>query len=621
MRHTFALFSAAITACVLLTSCLGGGEGPPQLALKGFVVADDPIAGASVTVDGPDGTRLAGPTSSNQHGVFVLLLDQLPEGATISATGGTYNGASFSGSMRATLPPAFNARLNVAYLTPAMTLAHAYRNRHAGTTTTQAQEKVKQFLQIPLHIRLPRIKRHDPAIFSASAFMSQGMAYQDNAGGGFDRYVQSVAAEMQLGSSRSYGSSGPLAAGLPMRPLAAEAAESSLAVAGLKWLLTNLAGGAVGAAGAKTFSTVLSLTGLAPTDLSQVQAQLDDISVQINTLGNQVATLGTTLDCDITKYGYNNQVGGDVQEKFDTVASVASMTDALSRMQSTDAGYANTKADISTIVANNQSIHTDVFYFIAGNTALGTMGAVRGLGGTLKACGNFFNADKSAAVAAQYLYLTSLQRAACAAVVAYRNDRLETSLATEAADLCKNSYTPSLLGIVTPNSIPPGSTDVIDVRYRYMWRNLGLQQGAGVFPNGVFTDIAIIDARTMLANSPPEAGQYWAVPALGDMGSFITPCYTTPGGLKDCLSKSGWASRTLDPVTNTYKYTSFYGLGDPFFWNNDGGRVASNGNPDAQYLDNILAYNGSNSEGDCYTCFANVMLIRTLDSSEAYWID
>lgn len=600
-----------LATCLLVSSCGGGDSSQSSLALKGFVTADDPIVGAEVVAVGPLGDTLSGPVITNQLGAFHLPVLELPKGASVRAKGGTYRGTPFSGTVVAKVRDGFNPRVGVIYLNPATTLAAAHHDSHAlRTSLADAEDHVRRFLGMPFHTRLSHSKRHNPDQFSARAFMTQAVAYRDGEGAGFDRFVQYLSAQADAGATRRFTASAPQAAGV-------EAEETSLAVTGLKWVLEKLAGGIVGGAGATAFNKILDGATGSP-DLSEVQSQLDTINNQLTNLENQVATLGDQLGCDITSYGYADLVGGDVQSKFDTVKNLQASLDHLAAItDTTSTEFKNEEADIEAGMQANLSIHTDIYYFIAGNPSLGTKGAVRGLAGMITSCGHFFNAAKSDSIAQQYLYLSGLMRSACILVINYRTKRDETADAQDATDDCYNTYIPGVVNLATPNAIPAGSTDVIDVRYNLMWRYFGLSFGNQMLPSGTFTDVYVADLTSQAANTAAATGKTWYVPAIGDVGGFITPCYTQ--GLRDCLAKNGFGTATYDETTKTTTYTNYYGAGDIYLWNNSQGRRGSDGAQYSQWADWVINPNGTHNYVECY-CAAGVMLLRPLDTGEAYWL-
>ena len=609
MPRSLFVFTRAALAALFLASCSGGSSPPPEPAvvLKGFVIADDPIVGATVTLTDKDGAPAAtGLTAtSNQHGAFLIAGDRLPETFTVTAKGGTFNGKAFSGTMRHAVGAGFNPRTRVVYLTPVTTLAAAYGSAYPGETDKEVEAKVRRFLSLPSYVKIAKLKRHDPDQFSAREFMAQAAEFKGSEGSGFDAYVRTLSGEMASGGARTY-------VALKTRAGGAEAEEASLAVQLLTWTVKNLASGAVGAGGAKLFSTILSAVGAGGPDLTEVQTQLDGISSQISALSDQVSDLKSTLGCDITNYGYNDLVGGDVQSKLDAVESVQAMMDHLSKMSSSDAGYKKEKDDIRASIQSNLAIHTDIYHFIAGNASLDTAGAVKGLGGKLTSCGYFFNAAKSSAVAKQYLYFANLLAGACQMVVNYHNDRSETADAAGVSDACNNTYTPAVLALVTPNSIPAGSNIVIDTRYNLMWQYFGIVQGTYDYP--IYTG----NFDSALRSAQAATGKVWSVPAEGDVGSFITPCYGSDAtAVRNCLSEKGWG--TYDDTANTY--SSFYGGGDIYFWfNPDGRRRGDDPSYQGGYSpgEKAMGYNGKSSYVSC-NCSAGMMIVRELDTSEIYW--
>ncbi len=607
MPRAVSLFASLLLAACFLASCGGGSSLPATTAIiKGFAIADAPIVGATISVTDKDGNEVAtAAATSNQHGAFMIGVSGPPQAYIVTAKDGSYGGKPFKGSLRTSLDAGFDPHTAVAYLTPVTTLATAYRAVAPGVPAQQADANVKRFLSLPSHVAIAKSKRQPPRIFSAAKFMNQATAFQSGAASGFDPYVAGLAREIEGGAPRVY----VLAMLAVMGEDPVEAAEANLAVQLLQWALKNLAGGAVGAVGSKTFSTILGAAGAGGTDLGEVQAKLDEISTQISTLENQVQGLQSTLGCDVTTAGYDDLVAG-FQPKLNLVGTVQGLVDHLSKMDATDPGYANAQADIRSSLQANLSIHNDVYTFIAGTAALDTRGAIRGLGAKLSNCGDFFNAGKSDAITTQYVYLANVLAGACQMVVMYFNDRNEVGAANDASTACTGTYIPGVAALVTPNSIPSGSSIVIDTRYNLMWWNFSqMRYPAGAAPSsgepaGISLHDLVIDAYYQ------SGGKNWLVPNSGQIGSFLTPCFgTNADNVKKCLADKGWG--TYDAGSGTS--ASFYGDGAIFFWLYD---YQSAYIP--TYASMIMAYTGKSETNHCTTCYATPMLVRDA-SAETYW--
>ena len=98
MTRLISVALSLLLSLPLLSSCIGSGSGTPSgaFAVKGFVIADEPVVGAAVSLVDAGGNVIAS-TTSRPGGVFVITADHVPAGSTITARDGTYLGAEFRG--------------------------------------------------------------------------------------------------------------------------------------------------------------------------------------------------------------------------------------------------------------------------------------------------------------------------------------------------------------------------------------------------------------------------------------------------------------------------------------------------------------------------------------------
>ena len=100
MQRLFLGLAAALLG-ISLASCMKADE--PELVhhVRGFAIADDPLVGASVTLTTLDGSPLShvAPAMTNEHGAFIVRTAALPARYAVVATGGSYRGRPFAGSL------------------------------------------------------------------------------------------------------------------------------------------------------------------------------------------------------------------------------------------------------------------------------------------------------------------------------------------------------------------------------------------------------------------------------------------------------------------------------------------------------------------------------------------
>lgn len=572
--------AAAVGLCLLLAGCSGSDEGQPG-QLRGFVMADDPVAGALLRIVGADGREvpLSAPVRSHPTGAFAAGAARLPDSFTVIASGGTWRGQPLVGELR--YRARYATHQNVLYLTPVSTLAAAYAQARLATDQ-EAESAVAAYLRLPRHHTLRNFKRHADAGFSATDFMAQARAQ-----GGLDAFVARLALDVGPGRFRAFTGA---AAGLPM-------VDAGTVAPVLQWAAVQISK----AAGADQFTAFLTSFGPAqvPAELAQAQQRIDQVSSQISQLNDLVQSVASDLKCAIGQYGYEGSLAGAAQS-LAALKDIAANMDVLAGLPKDDPSYAAQLKYVMDQMGQNAALHDIVHTLAVGSSTLDVNGAIRNLSRKLTGCGHFLNPQKSGRITAQYQYWVSAQVSACQLVVSYRKALgLAAGSIQNAVDAC-GTYIADLSSdaLAITGTLPAGSRMVVDTRTDLMYLVKG--QVAGT----------VDDIGPIVSFGPLDPG--WFIPSETDVGSFLNGAANRhEATTRDLLAKAGWSD--YDATTDTY--SDWFGPGGMFFWTAGPNtpRLALSAS-DPGYT---MAWNGVTGEVRC-ACAAMVMQSRTTEGVRYY---
>lgn len=135
-------FLCSLVVVVVMVGCGGGGGGetassPPATTTISGYVSDDPIAGATVTATSLDSGAQIGTATTAADGRFAIAAPTASFGAgfLLRSSGGTMNGADFTGSLTAIYATnAIPAQANATLVTTALVDATSKTTQFTGTT-------------------------------------------------------------------------------------------------------------------------------------------------------------------------------------------------------------------------------------------------------------------------------------------------------------------------------------------------------------------------------------------------------------------------------------------------------------------------------------------------------
>ena len=429
--------------------------------------------------------------------------------------------------------------MRIVYVHPLSTIVSAYVQAHPKISLADALARVRSHFELPQTIDVGNALRRRNDHIS-----QEGLLFDPANKEGFVPFVSDQVRLIHEGKS-------------PGRKLtaihpdsAADEGSSSL----LAWAGQQLAGGVLSAGGGDLFAFVLSDFGRAGSDpFTEVQAKLDQLSQQISSLQSSINDLSNELKCSISNLGYGTQAGGFSIDQFNKIDTYAQTVNAMLATDPTNTqAIACYKDDIRDLIRDNKTLHQDLHNFATGSSALGTTGAIQGFGQMLRSCGWFHNAAKSKAIQNQFDYIALNQIGACHAVVNYYTDRGETNLAAAVATDCQNFFK-DIQALKVTNSIPAGSTDVVDTRTNLFWTTRG-------FVNeqlNCSSETCFWRADVGPELAPIPDGRFF-VPSGDDLGDFFKDCFKdTDEAAKACLANAGYGAPGGD---------SFFGAGDFYVW-------------------------------------------------------
>jgi tripartite motif-containing protein 71 len=170
----------------------------------GEVILDEPLVGATLSIFDIDGNKVfEEKKGTHTTGAFFFRVawgigergGGVPSGFRIVATGGTLGNTPFTGSVLREVHEYSEGDYYT--LNGITTLIAAYKSKHPEIGYVEAEETVKQFLDVPSQADITYLIDHsewDESIFDHSVFMIQA---ED--AGGFDTYIDLLTKEIEAG--------------------------------------------------------------------------------------------------------------------------------------------------------------------------------------------------------------------------------------------------------------------------------------------------------------------------------------------------------------------------------------------------------------------------------------
>ncbi|MBM2824655.1 MAG: hypothetical protein HW402_319, partial [Dehalococcoidales bacterium] len=254
----------------------------------GLVELDAPIRDATISVYDTKGILLYREEKATRPtGAFNLQTPKwLPADFRIEASGGvsTVDNQAFSGTLAAEIRKHDAQKYSYYHLGPVSTLLALYMKKHPGIAYEPAKAKVMGFLGLAPGIDITTALVANKVDFHPGVFM-----IATKKAGGFDPFIASLVQSIDKGEAKTYDfSAKALPGGLVTVGVAGEL---------VKWLLVNLAAGAVQRVGSEGAGWVIkSIVGGDENTPPGIKKELQGISDKLDSLAAQMDNLNSKLD-------------------------------------------------------------------------------------------------------------------------------------------------------------------------------------------------------------------------------------------------------------------------------------------------------------------------------------
>jgi hypothetical protein len=269
----------------------------PTAWLRISAFTDIPVAGGSVAVYDREGNLLFEQDhATNDRGVFPMPDRTPPRDFRVTVTWNSSQEKQPIGVLTLSADVRnFHPAHEVVYLDPVTTIVSRLLDRDPELSLEQAQNRVRQFLDLPPRSSLGAALRDD-ADYSSPYFSETGFVTQASQDGGFDQFVDDLVINIlyQPNATHLFASEAKLstAAGTALNPVAAALAKSALSW-GIGWVMQ---------------SAGLSTPGVTPQDIQNIQEQLDDLQSSVDDLRSQLQGLEKEVLARLTQTQYNQIV-------------------------------------------------------------------------------------------------------------------------------------------------------------------------------------------------------------------------------------------------------------------------------------------------------------------------
>lgn len=271
----------------------------PAKYLAGGVSFGGPVAGATVTIIGPDGATVGSPLTTNEMGHFERPAEGLPATFTLKATGGKVGDRPLGFELEAWVNK-LDARHDYFTISVASTVAAEAAGGNASVDLVDLMDRVENVLG--LHF-------HKQAWLADSDLNTSVVEAEVAAAGSMDAWAKARVSELQLHEAMLSGAQNqnvPTRGSYHKSSVATDPdkifkLQQATGIAGIlaspgNFLATNLASGMVSAGGGMLFGMFLSAVGVSSSSdqvLSAIHALSQQVAVMEANLTNQLNALQT----------------------------------------------------------------------------------------------------------------------------------------------------------------------------------------------------------------------------------------------------------------------------------------------------------------------------------------
>jgi hypothetical protein len=309
MRNIREITGILSMVVLLLIGCSGDDTSPKTEYIRGWVFAEYPISGATVSVFDSNRVQLhkinQTIVETNDQGTFLIGIKKLPKNFRVVATNGKEGSQDFAAELNTDVNN-FNPETDIIYVNVVTTMVSTYLDRHPEKTLDEATTIIKDFLEIPETVDIGESLHNSGQYFSHTAFMAEA---EQN--GGINSFIEILLEEIENDPEKTH----------PFYTAQLFTDDTSSIVAKIA---DKIAEGALSSAGEKLFGWALKLFGSGGdgVDLREVQRTLEEIKTMLSELSNKMDRIYEQLSAQITQTDYNIRIG-QINPLMNTIKSIS----------------------------------------------------------------------------------------------------------------------------------------------------------------------------------------------------------------------------------------------------------------------------------------------------------
>jgi len=307
MRNIREIAGILSIVILLLIGCGGDDKSSKTEYIRGWVLAERAISGATVSVFDSDSVQLNRKGDKTyDEGTFLIGIKELPKNFRVIATDGKEGSWEFAAELKTDVNN-FNPERDIIYVNVVTTMVSTYRDKHPEKTLDEATAIIKDFLNIPQTVDIGDSLHNSGQYFSHMAFMAEA-----ERNGGVNSFIEILLAELESDPTKTH----------PFYSTQLFAGDTSDIVTKI---VDKIAEGAISSAGGKLFGWALKMFG-SGSDFSEVQETLGEIKTMLSELSNKMDSIYEQLSAQITQTDYNVRIG----QINPLMSKIKSTSDALS---------------------------------------------------------------------------------------------------------------------------------------------------------------------------------------------------------------------------------------------------------------------------------------------------
>lgn len=403
MRNIREIIGISSMVVLLLIGCSGDDTNPKTEYMRGWVFAEFPISGATVSIFDSDRVQLnKSGDETYDEGTFLVGIKGLPKNFRVIATDGKEGFREFAAELKTDVNN-FDPETDIIYVNAVTTMVSTYLDKHPEKTLDEATTIIKDFLKIPQTVDIGESLHNSGQYFSHMAFMAEA-----ERNGGVNSFIEILLAELESDPTKTH----------PFYSTQLFAGDTSDIVTKI---VDKIAEGAISSAGGKFFGWALKMFGTGG-DYSEVQKTLGEIKTMIEELSNKINSIYEQLSAQITQTDYNIRIGQiyPLKSKIESTSEALSFLVTFTQSPENENWIASEKERIKRIIGEQILPEAKLINKQLVGEA-GAEGLIKVWSRIVKNKHRFLGPDDSKQIQAQFDYFDALQLSLLALIIEYHH--------------------------------------------------------------------------------------------------------------------------------------------------------------------------------------------------------